>query len=142
MPGNLSGIGEGSTPSWLWLVCGPSGWTTLLGPKNKGVGQAANILTAYIGMSLCLTGGPTSPGCIGYVVYTIANDLFSLLWDWLGPKPFHGSLSPRPSVPNQTDINETLGVPINEHNRDRQTSQSQEGVLPSPIPLRFPGTSY
>ena len=115
-------------------MCGPSGWTTLLGSENKGVGQAANIMIAYVGMSLCLA-GPESPGCIGYAIYTIANDLFSLLWDWLGPKPFHGSLQPRPSVPNSTDLLGTIGVPINGSNLNRQGRHPQSIALPSPTPI-------
>jgi RHS repeat-associated protein len=119
-------------------MCGPSGWTTLLGSENKGVGQAANILIAYVGMSACLAG---PEGCIGYAIYTIANDLFSLLWDWLGPRQFHGSLQPRPSVPNQADILNTLGVPINGSNLGRQAHRQSRNSVPSPAPIILHGTA-
>ena len=118
----------GATTQWGW-VCGPAGWTTLPGSESKGVGQAANILIAYIGMSACLAG---PEGCIGYAIYTIANDLFSVFWDLFGPAQFKGSLQPRPSVPNQADILNTFGVPIDGANRDRQLYQKPPPQVLSP----------
>ena len=112
-------------------LCGQSGWTsTVFTGKNQWVGKAVGDSIALIGAVLCGT-GPTSPECLGYAAYTIANDLFSVFWELFGPPQFTGSLLPRPSdlgglgtapigIPNQNlTVRQLLGKP-------------PTGVIPSP----------
>ena len=79
-------------------TCGVSGWTSIVfSGKNAWVGNGINDLSAVVGAYLCTAGGPTSPGCIGYAIYAVANAIFSWFYDLFGPPQFNGSLLPRPS---------------------------------------------
>jgi len=107
-------------------VCGPSGWTSaVFTGKNAWVGKGVNDISAVVGAYLCTVGGgPESPGCIGYVIYSVANALFSWAWDLWAPPQFTGSLLPRPSdlgglgtspigIPNQNlGLQQLLGRPL------------------------------
>ena len=102
---------------------GSSGWASVAFGNGSVASKVVGDTNAVIGAALCATGGPTSPGCIGYAIYTIANDLFSVFWDLFGPPQFTGSLLPRPSdlgglgtspigIPNQNlGIKGILGQP-------------------------------
>ena len=105
-------------------ICGPSGLTSLIpgygGDVGKGVGDGIALAGAY---ACTIGGGPTSPGCVAFVVYTIANDLFSVFWDMFSGPQFTGSLVPRPAdlsglgtssigIPNKNlSIKDILGQP-------------------------------
>jgi RHS repeat-associated protein len=73
-------------------LCGQTGWTGALigGDAGKVVGDSI----AVAGAIACFAG---PEACLGYGIYTIANDLFSVFWDLFGPAQFTGSLLPRPS---------------------------------------------
>ncbi len=105
-------------------ACGGStGWAAAAFGNGSAASKVAGDTAAVIGAALCAAGGPTSPGCIGYAIYTVANDLFSIFWDLFGPPQFTGSLLPRPSdlgglgtapigIPNQNlSIKRILGQP-------------------------------
>lgn len=131
-------------------LCGQSGWTSLaFTGKNKWIGTTINdtvsglqaldgFMLHLAGKSLlsCFGGGPANPWCdvgIALAVYTAINDIISVILDFFGDSnKFHGSLQPRPTALSQSDFLDTLGVPINGANLDRQTHQSHSVSLPSP----------
>jgi len=103
---------------------GSSGWASIAFGNGSVASKVVGDTTAVIGATLCTVGGgPTSPGCIGYFVYTAVNDLFSFFWDAFGPAQFTGSLVPRPAdlsglgtspigIPNKNlSIEDILGQP-------------------------------
>jgi RHS repeat-associated protein len=139
-------------------LCGQSGWTSLVFTgNNKWIGTVVNdavagtslvdsILMKVEGTTLkaCVAGGFTDPVCdIGIVlaIYTVANDIISLILDILAPK-FHGSLSPRPGIPSQSDILHTLGVPINGQNRSLQTHKQPQSPIPATTPILLNRSSF
>ena len=76
--------------------CGPSGITNLIpGNWGKAAGDGIAVATAIS----CSMGGLSNPVCDGFVVYNVANALFSVFNDLFnGPAQFTGSLLPRPSA--------------------------------------------
>ncbi len=97
-------------------MCGQSGWTSDLIGGDAGKVVADSIA---VGGAIACFAGPVP--CLGYAIYTIANDLFSVFWGLFGPPQFTGSLLPRPSdlgglgtapigIPNQNlTVRELLG---------------------------------
>ena len=74
-------------------MCGQTGWTGALigGDGGKAVGDAIAVAEAVA----CVAA--PGAGCLADAIYTIANDVFSVIWDLFGPPQFAGSLLPRPS---------------------------------------------
>jgi RHS repeat-associated protein len=105
-------------------ICGHSGLTSLIpgygGDVGKGVGDGIALAGAY---ACTIGGGPTSPGCVAFAIYTVVNDLFSVFCDAFGGPQFTGSLVPRPAdlsglgtskigIPNKNlSIKDILGQP-------------------------------
>ncbi|MFP5236004.1 MAG: RHS repeat-associated core domain-containing protein [Acidobacteriota bacterium] len=104
-------------------ACGTSLTSFIPGNWGKAVGDGIAVATAIS----CSMGGLGNPVCDGFVVYNIANAIYGLFAQLFGGGPaFQGSLAPRPSVPNESDIGTILGIPINAH---------RVGSLPSPVPV-------
>ena len=118
-------------------VCGPSGWTSaVFTGKNAWVGKGVNDISAVVGAYLCTVGGgPESPGCIGYVIYSVANALFSWAWDLWGPPQFTGSLLPRPSDLGGLGSS-PIGIPNRNVSLQQLLGQSLTGSVPSPATSR------
>ena len=98
-------------------MCGQSGWTSDL--IGGDAGKVVNDTIAVGGAIACFAG---PQACLGYAIYQIANDLFSVFWGLFGPPQFTGSLLPRPSdlgglgtaptgIPNQNlTVRQLLGT--------------------------------
>ena len=115
-------------------ACGSSsGWAAIAFGSGSTASKVAGDSTAVIGAILCSVGGPNSPGCIGYALYTIANDLLSLFW---GPPQFTGSLLPRASALGGLGTS-PIGIP--NRNLDLSVVDGAKAVAPIPAPeLRLP----
>jgi RHS repeat-associated protein len=111
---------------------GMSGWTSdVFTGKNAWVGKGVGDIAAVIGATLCATGGPTSPGCVGYAIYTVASDLFSVFWSDFGPAKFTGSLLPRPAALDGLGASAT-GIPDKNLSLQDILGQPSFGLVPSP----------
>ncbi len=128
------GCGFGSSNDAKSSFCGQSGWTSLFSKDHPDLATGINDGVAAVGLvdglavasaasaegvssatylMSCFT-GPANPVCdvaIALMVYTLANDIFSVIWDFFGNSQFHGSLLPRPGVPGMQG-NSSFGVPI------------------------------
>jgi hypothetical protein len=106
-------------------LCGQTSWTSALigGDAGKVVGDSL----AVVGAALCVAQVPGA--CLGYAIYTIANDLFSVFWDLFGPPQFTGSLLPRPS-----DLGGLGTAPIGIPNQNLSVQQLLGGSSTSAIP--------
>ena len=110
-------------------ACGPKGWTSdvIGGAAGKVVGDSF----AVAGAVACIVLGPDA--CIGYAIYTIANDVFAATWDalGLGPPQFTGSLLPRP-----TDLGglgtAPIGIPNHNLSIKGILGQPSHGAVQSP----------
>lgn len=107
-------------------LCGQTGWTGALigGDAGKVVGDSIAV-----GGAIACFAGPQA--CLGYAIYTIANDLFSVFWDLFGPPQFTGSLLPRPS-----DLGGLGTAPIGIPNQNLTVQQllgsQSRSAVPSP----------
>ena len=110
-------------------ACGPKGWASdvIGGTAGKVVGDSF----AVAGATACLMLGPDA--CIGYAIYTIANDAFAAIWDalGLGTPQFTGSLLPRP-----TDLGglgtAPIGIPNQNLNIKSILGQQPRSLVPTP----------
>jgi RHS repeat-associated protein len=113
-------------------MCGPSGLTSLIpgagGDVGKGVGDGIAVATAIS----CSMGGLSNPVCDGFVVYNIANSLYSI-FDSLfnGPAQFTGSLLPRPSDLGGLGTS-PIGIPNQNLSIRGILGQPSSGTVPSP----------
>jgi RHS repeat-associated protein len=112
-------------------ACGTSITSLIPGNWGKAVGDTIAVATAVWGAPACAAGGISDPVCDAFLIYNIANAIYGLF----GRSKFHGSLKPRPSALSQSDLLNTLGVPINGKNLDIQSHHSSKVIVPSPIPL-------
>ena len=105
-------------------LCGQTGWTGALigGDAGKVVGDSIAV-----GGAIACFAGPQA--CLGYAIYTIANDLFSVFWDAFGPQQFTGSLLPRPS-----DLGGLGTAPIGIPNPDLTVPQLLGSQFRSAVP--------
>ena len=83
------------------------------------------------GAAACLVFG--ADACIGYAIYTIANDIFGAVWDalGLGAPQFKGSLLPRPAALDGLGTSAT-GIP--NQNLSIQDILGQQSSSPVPSP--------
>lgn len=110
---------------------GSSGWASVAFGNGSVASKVVGDTTAVIGATLCAIGGPTSPGCIGYAIYTLANDLFGIFWDLFGPPQFTGSLLPRPSDLGGLGTS-PIGIPNQNLSIRGILGQSSRGAVKSP----------
>ncbi|MGC9293441.1 MAG: RHS repeat-associated core domain-containing protein [Acidobacteriaceae bacterium] len=110
---------------------GSSGWASVAFGNGSVASKVVGDTTAVIGATLCALGGPTSPGCIGYAIYTVANDLFTVFWDLFGPPQFTGSLLPRPSDLGGLGTS-PIGIPNQNLSIQGMLGQSSHGTVTSP----------
>ncbi len=110
---------------------GSSGWASVAFGNGSVASKEVGDTTAVIGATLCAMGGPTSPGCIGYAIYTVANDLFTVFWDLFGPPQFTGSLLPRPSDLGGLGTS-PIGIPNQNLSINGILGQSSRGTVTSP----------
>ncbi len=113
-------------------MCGPSGLTSLIpgagGDVGKGVGDGIAVATAIS----CSMGGLSNPVCDGFVVYNIANSLYSLFNSLFnGPAQFTGSLLPRPSDLGGLGTS-PIGIPNQNLSIQGILGQPSSGAVPSP----------
>ena len=95
-------------------------------------GKLINDASALIGAYLCTAGGgPTSPGCIGYTIYSVANAIFSWVWDLTHPQ-FTGSLLPRPSDLGGLGTS-PIGIPNQNLSPKQLLGQRLTELVPSPV---------
>ncbi len=111
-------------------MCGQSGWTSDLigGDAGKVVGDSIAV-----GGAIACFAGPQA--CLGYAIYQIANDLFSVFWGLFGPAQFTGSLLPRPS-----DLGGLGTAPIGIPNHNLMVRQILGNKSSSPVPS--PGVAH
>jgi RHS repeat-associated protein len=117
-------------------VCGPSGWTSVVfDGKYKMTGKLINDASTLVGAYLCTVGGgPSSPGCIGYTIYSVANAIFAWIWDLTHPQ-FTGSLLPRPSDLGGLGTS-PIGIPNQNLSLKQLLGQPLAGPVPSPVSFR------
>ena len=121
-------------------ACGPSGLTSLIpgagGDVGKGVGDGLAVASAIAG-SMCLAGTVANPVCDAFLVYNIADTLYSFFNNLFnGPAQFTGSLLPRP-----TDLGglgtASIGIPNKNLTNADILGQPSQYSIPSPgITLR------
>ncbi len=110
-------------------LCGPSGWTSAaFTGKNQWVGKGVNDLFALAGAIACVSG---PEGCLGYAIYSVANDLFSVFWDLFGPPQFTGSLLPRPTALGGLGT-APIGIPNQNLTVKELLSDQSTKTLPTP----------
>jgi RHS repeat-associated protein len=109
-------------------ACGPAGWTSAF--IGGDAGKVVDDSIAAIGAILCAT-DPGGPACTGYIIYTIANDLFSVFWDLFGPPQFTGSLLPRPSDLGGLGT-APIGIPNNNFTVKELLGSASHVTIPSP----------
>lgn len=146
-------IGCGFVPSsdGTSTFCGQSGWTAaVFKGKDKWIGTAVNDGVAIAGLatSLAVPGAeaaagfssafpylmscftsPADPVCDAAIIlfaYTALNDIFSIVWDFLHPDNFKGSLLPRPNARGGLS-SYAVGIP----NRDKQMASSLSALSSS-----------
>ncbi len=107
-------------------LCGQTSWTSALigGDAGKVVGDSI----AVAGAIACFSG---PQACLGYAIYTIANDLFSLFWDLFGPPHFKGSLLPRPSDLGGLGT-APIGIPNQNLTAQQLLGSQSTNLIPSP----------
>ena len=113
------------------VACGgSSGWTSVAFGNGSVASKIVGDTTAVVGATLCASGGPESPGCVGYLVYSLFNSIFSDLWG--GPQ-FTGSLLPRPSDLGGLGTSPT-GIPNNNLNVSGILGQPSATIIPTTGP--------
>ena len=110
---------------------GSSGWASIAFGNGSVASKVVGDTTAVIGAVLCAAGGPTSPGCIGYAMYTIENFEFSFFWGLWGPPQFTGSLLPRPADLSGLGTS-SIGIPNRNLNIQDIIGQPSHGTILSP----------
>ena len=106
-------------------MCGQSGWTSDLtgGDAGKVIGDSIAV-----GGAIACFAGPQA--CLGYAIYTIANDLFSFFWD-LSQAKFTGSLLPRASDLGGLGT-APIGIPNQNLNAHQLLGNRTTSAVPSP----------
>ncbi len=71
--------------------------------------------------------GKGAPPALGYAIYTVASDLFSIFWDMFAPPQFKGSSLPRPGA--RGGLGATVsGIPNKDNSVQKSLGQTLDGA--------------